>query len=51
MVLQSYGWRIDPFNGHKAFHEGLDFPANTGAPILAAADGIVIAARANPRLW
>jgi murein DD-endopeptidase MepM/ murein hydrolase activator NlpD len=40
----SYGWRIDPFNGHKAFHEGLDFPANTGAPILAAADGIVIAA-------
>ena len=37
----SYGWRIDPFNGNKAFHEGLDFPANTGAPIHAAADGIV----------
>ena len=37
----SYGWRIDPFNGNKAFHEGLDFPANTGAPIRAAADGIV----------
>lgn len=37
----SYGWRIDPFNGSKAFHEGLDFPANTGAPIHAAADGIV----------
>lgn len=44
----SYGWRIDPFNGHKAFHEGLDFPANTGAPILAAADGIVIAAEQTP---
>lgn len=44
----SYGWRIDPFNGHKAFHEGLDFPANTGAPILAAADGIVIAADQTP---
>jgi murein DD-endopeptidase MepM/ murein hydrolase activator NlpD len=44
----SYGWRIDPFNGHKAFHEGLDFPANTGAPILAAADGIVIAAEHTP---
>jgi murein DD-endopeptidase MepM/ murein hydrolase activator NlpD len=37
----SYGWRIDPFNGYKAFHEGLDFPANTGTPIRAAADGIV----------
>ncbi|MDX1915793.1 MAG: M23 family metallopeptidase [Methylophilus sp.] len=40
----SYGWRIDPFNGQKAFHEGLDFPANTGTSVLAAADGIVIAA-------
>jgi murein DD-endopeptidase MepM/ murein hydrolase activator NlpD len=37
----SYGWRIDPFNGTKAFHEGLDFTANTGTPIRAAADGIV----------
>lgn len=44
----SYGWRIDPFNGHKAFHEGLDFPANTGTPILAAADGIVSAAEQTP---
>jgi len=40
----SYGWRIDPFNGHKAFHEGLDFPAPSGTSILAAADGIVTAA-------
>ncbi len=37
----SYGWRIDPFNGNKAFHEGLDFTANTGTAIRAAADGIV----------
>lgn len=37
----SYGWRIDPFNGNKAFHEGLDFSADTGAPIYAAAGGIV----------
>jgi murein DD-endopeptidase MepM/ murein hydrolase activator NlpD len=37
----SYGWRIDPFNGNKAFHEGLDFTAHTGTPIRAAADGIV----------
>ena len=40
----SYGWRIDPFNGNKAFHEGLDFTANTGTPIRAAADGIVLTA-------
>ena len=40
----SYGWRIDPFNGNKAFHEGLDFTANTGTPIRAAADGIVLSA-------
>ncbi len=39
----SYGWRIDPFNGNKAFHEGLDFTSNTGTPIRAAADGIVSA--------
>ncbi|HSR02497.1 MAG TPA: M23 family metallopeptidase [Methylophilaceae bacterium] len=40
----SYGWRIDPFHGTKAFHEGLDFTAKTGTPIRAAADGIVSAA-------
>jgi len=37
----SYGWRIDPFTGSKAFHEGLDFSADIGTPIRAAADGIV----------
>jgi murein DD-endopeptidase MepM/ murein hydrolase activator NlpD len=44
----SYGWRIDPFNGNKAFHEGLDFTSNTGTPIRAAADGIVSAAERTP---
>ncbi len=39
----SYGWRIDPFRGVKAFHEGLDFPAATGTPIYAAGDGMVTA--------
>ena len=44
----SYGWRIDPFTGGKAFHEGLDFPANIGTPIYAAADGIVSFADHTP---
>jgi len=37
----SYGWRVDPFKGTRAFHEGLDFTARMGTPIRAAADGIV----------
>jgi murein DD-endopeptidase MepM/ murein hydrolase activator NlpD len=44
----SYGWRIDPFNGNKAFHEGLDFSAAEGTPIYAAAGGIVTTAERTP---
>ncbi len=44
----SYGWRIDPFNGNKAFHEGLDFSASEGTPIYAAAGGIVTTAERTP---
>ncbi|MES2636589.1 MAG: M23 family metallopeptidase [Pseudomonadota bacterium] len=44
----SYGWRVDPFNGNKAFHEGLDFTANTGTAIRAAADGIVSSSERTP---
>lgn len=40
----SFGWRLDPFTGYNAFHEGLDFPATIGTPIVAAAAGVVIAA-------
>ena len=39
----SFGWRLDPFTGYNAFHEGLDFPASTGTRIVAAAAGVVIA--------
>jgi murein DD-endopeptidase MepM/ murein hydrolase activator NlpD len=44
----SFGYRIDPFNGHKAFHEGLDFMANTGTPVYASARGIVSSAEQTP---
>jgi len=43
-----FGWRIDPFTGRKAMHEGLDFMAPQGTPILASAGGIVVYAGMHP---
>jgi murein DD-endopeptidase MepM/ murein hydrolase activator NlpD len=42
MIGSRFGFRIDPFTGEKAMHTGLDFPAEVGTPILAAAGGVVI---------
>ncbi|MDI1296309.1 MAG: peptidoglycan DD-metalloendopeptidase family protein [bacterium] len=41
METSSYGYRRDPFNGHAAFHAGIDFPGSFGQPILAAARGTI----------
>jgi len=38
------GYRIDPMTQQKAWHEGTDFPAAYGTPILATAEGVVIRA-------
>jgi len=37
-----FGWRIDPITGRSALHTGLDFQADTGTSILAAAGGVVV---------
>ena len=37
-----FGWRVDPINGQSALHTGLDFQADHGTPILAAAGGVVV---------
>ncbi len=45
----SFGWRMDLFAGHRVFHEGLDYPALTGTPIVAAAGGVVLKAQYHPQ--
>ncbi|MFA4970203.1 MAG: M23 family metallopeptidase [Sulfuritalea sp.] len=45
----TYGWRVDPFTGERAMHEGVDFVANPGTGIRAAAAGVVISAERHPQ--
>lgn len=44
-----FGMRIDPFTGQHAMHEGIDFLAEAGSPIVAAAGGVVIFAGMHPQ--
>lgn len=39
----SFGARIDPFSGRRVQHDGVDFAAPGGTPIVAAAGGVVVA--------
>jgi murein DD-endopeptidase MepM/ murein hydrolase activator NlpD len=43
-----FGWRIDPFTGGSALHTGMDFQAETGTSILAAAGGVVVTQEKHP---
>ncbi len=40
-ISSGFGIRADPFTGARAHHMGVDFDANIGDPIKAAANGIV----------
>ena len=48
-VGSGFGFRSDPFTGRAALHSGLDFPADVGTPIRAAAGGVVSAVEAHPQ--
>jgi murein DD-endopeptidase MepM/ murein hydrolase activator NlpD len=45
----NFGLRSDPFTGQAAMHEGIDFIAEPGTPIYAAAAGIVLSAERHPQ--
>ena len=41
-MTSDYGWRIHPIYGTQRLHNGMDFGASTGTPIMAAYDGEVV---------
>ena len=47
-LSSSFGWRRHPVTGRHTMHEGLDFAAPRGTPIVAASGGVVTEARYVP---
>ena len=44
-VSSNYGYRTHPIAGYRKMHQGMDFAASTGTPIIAPADGVIVEAR------
>ncbi len=40
-MSSSYGYRTDPFKGHKAWHKGIDFAGKQGSDVVAVGSGVV----------
>ena len=49
VYTSNFGWRIDPFTGQSAMHEGVDFMAEAGTPFYASAGGVVVYAGLHPQ--
>lgn len=49
VYTSNFGWRIDPFTGQSAMHEGVDFMAEAGTPFYASAGGVVVYAALHPQ--
>lgn len=45
----NFGWRLDPFTGQNALHEGVDYMVPEGTPIYASAGGVVVFAGQHPQ--
>ncbi len=45
----NFGWRLDPFTGKNALHEGVDYMVPEGTPIYASAGGVVVFAGLHPQ--